>query len=92
MRKSEAPRARAASTNSRSLDGKDLGPHQASVADPSADGQGQHQVEQAGPKKGDKSDSQQDARKGKKGIHNEDIEQRIDPPSVKAGQAAENQS
>jgi len=30
------------------LDGENLRPHQARVAHPSADGQGQHQVQQAG--------------------------------------------
>jgi hypothetical protein len=74
------------------FDCQHLGSHQARVTHPSANSQGKDQVKQPGAQKSHEGDGQKNAREGKKGIHDKDIEQRIHPSAIETGEAAENQS
>ena len=69
-----------------------MGADQAGIAHPSPDGQRQHQVQQAGPQESNERNRQKNAGKGKKRIHDKDIEQRVHPAAIEAGQAAQHQA
>ncbi len=69
-----------------------LGADQAGVADPSADRERQDQVEYPGAEKGDEGDGQQDAGKGKEGVHDHDVDDAVHASAVVPGDAANDQA
>ncbi len=72
--------------------GQHLRAHQSRIADPSADGKREHQVEQAGPEKGNKGDGQQDAGQCQKSVHHKDVQHGVEYAAVKTGEAAEDEA
>ena len=72
--------------------GKHLSPDQARIADPPAQRERQHQIENSRPAKRDESNGQQDSRKGEKGIHDYDVDEAINPATVIARNRAHHES
>ena len=72
--------------------GQHLRAHQASVTNPSANRQRKNQVENSRTAKGHEGDSDENARKRKKRIHQHDVDEAVDASSVISGKAADNEA
>src|ERR1039458_9142883 len=94
IRRSLAPRARAASTNSRSRAASTwpVPRTQAGITDPSAERERENEIEDAGAAEGDEGDRQQDSWERKKSVHQHDVDEAVDGSSVVSGDRADNES
>lgn len=69
-------------------DGEHLSSHEASVVDPTGDGQRKDDIAKTAAEEGDKGDGKQDARKGEKGVGHVDVEDDVGHAAVEAGDGA----
>jgi hypothetical protein len=72
--------------------GEDLGANETGVADPAADGEGEDEVEEPGAEEGNEGDGEKNTGQRQEGIHQEGIDGDVDPASVIAGDAAEDEA
>ena len=72
--------------------GKHLSTNQSRVADPSAERERHHEIQNARPAKRDEGDRNQNSREGKKCIHNDHVEETIDRPSVVSGNRSDDEA
>src|SRR4029077_2216087 len=69
-----------------------LSADEASVADPSAEGKRENQIEDAGAAKGNEGYGEKDAGEGQEGGHQNDVDEAVDASSVVPGDGADNET
>src|SRR5215471_19227891 len=72
--------------------GEHLAADQARVANPSAEREREHQVEDAGTAKGNERDRQQNSRERHKRVHQHDVDEAVDASTVISSDRADNQT
>ena len=73
-------------------DGHDLGSDEAGVAGPSANGERENEIGEAGTEKGGKGNGEEDAGQRLKGVHEKCGESGVDPSAEVAGEAADGEA
>ena len=72
--------------------GEHLGSNEACIADPTGEGKGEDQIDEAGAEKRNEGDGEQDAGKRKKGVGEIDVDDGIGKSAVEACEAAGNEA
>ena len=72
--------------------GQNLRAHQASVADPSSDGEGEYEIENSWTAEGHEGDCDENAGEGKKCVHQHDVDEAIDASTIVSGKAADDEA
>ena len=72
--------------------GQDLRTHQARVPYPASEGEGEHEVEDAGAAEGHESNRQQNSGERKKSVHDDDIDEAVEASAIVAGQRSHDET
>ncbi len=72
--------------------GENLGTGEAGVPYPCGEGQGENEVGQAGAEEGDDGNGEENAGEGEKGVGEIDVDDDVEPATIKAGDSAEKQA